>query len=81
MMKIVTKTKLSPQEAVRQAVEFFGPAGQGLEIKRHEPECAYLEGGGGGVEITACTEGKQTSLEIDSREWDYQVGEFIRKLH
>lgn len=81
MLKIATKTKLSPEEAVKRAVEFFGPDGYGLEIKNQSPDCAYFEGGGGGVEVTACAEEKRTSVVLESREWDYQVKEFIRKIH
>jgi len=81
MLKIGTKTKLSPEEAVKRAVEFFGPGGYGLEVKNQTPDCAYFEGGGGGVNVTACTEEKGTSVELESREWDYQVKEFIRKIH
>ncbi len=81
MLKIATKTKLSPEEAVKRAVEFFGPGGYGLEVKNQTPDCAYFEGSGGGVNVTACTEEKGTSVELESREWDYQVKEFIRKIH
>ncbi len=80
MLKIATKTKLSPEEAIKRAVEFFGPGGQGLKVKRQEPTCASFEGGGGGVAVTACAEGKGASVELESREWDYQVREFIRKI-
>jgi len=80
MLKIATKTKLSPEEAVKRAVEFFGPGGYGLKVMEQCPECASFEGGGGGVEVTACTEEKRTSVELFSREWDYQVKEFIRKI-
>ena len=81
MLKIATKTKLSPEEAIKKAVEFFGPGGYGLEVKEQSTECAYFEGGGGGVDVTACTEEKGSSVELLSREWDYQVKEFIRKIH
>lgn len=37
-------------------------------------------GCGGGVNVAACTEEKGTSVELESREWDYQVKEFIRKI-
>ena len=80
MLKIATKTKLSPEEAVKRAVEFFGPGGYGLKVMEQSTNCAYFEGGGGGVEVTACTEEKGTSVELISREWDYQVKEFIRKI-
>jgi hypothetical protein len=80
MLTIVTRTKLSPEEAIKRAVEFFGPGGYGLEVKEQSPECTHFEGGGGGVEITAWVEKKGTSVEVLSEEWDFQVKKFIRKI-
>jgi len=80
MLRIATRTKMSPEEAIKRAVEFFGPGGYGLEIKEQGPACAYFEGGGGGVEVTACAEEEGTSVEMESREWDYQVREFAGKI-
>ncbi len=81
MLNITTKTKLSPEEVVKQAVDFFGPNGYKLEVKEQSADCAYFEGGGGGVDVIACSEEKETSVEFTSREWDYQVKEFIGKIH
>ena len=81
MLKMATKTKLSPEEAINRAIKFFGPDGHGLEVKEQAPSCVYFEGGGGGIRVTACVEGKQTSVEMESREWDFQVKEFIGKIH
>jgi hypothetical protein len=80
MLKIAIKTKLGPEDAIKRAVEFFGPEGYGLKVKDQFPECAYFEGGGGGIEVTASSKGKRTSVELLSLEWDYQVKEFINKL-
>ena len=80
MLKIAAKTKLSPEEAIKRAVAFFGPGGYGLVVKNQQPNCASFEGSGGGVEVTACVEEKGTSVEIESREWDYQAREFVRKI-
>ena len=80
MLNLEVKTKLSPEEAVKRAVEFFGPGGYGLEIREQTETCAYFEGAGGGVDVTACTEEKGSSVEITSREWDYQVREFAGKI-
>ena len=80
MLRIATETKLSPEEAIKQAIEFFS-GNYGLEVKDQEPTHAYLEGGGGGIEIAAKTQDNKTSVEIVSREWDFQVKEFIRKIH
>ena len=80
MLKIATKTKLSPEDAIKRAVEFFGPNGYRLEVKVQLPDYASFEGGGGGIQVVAHVEGKETSVDIESREWDYQVKEFIGKI-
>ncbi len=80
MINLEVKSKLNPEEVVKRAVNFFGPKGYGLEIKEQSESCAYFEGGGGGVEVTTCLKENQTSVELQSREWDFQVKEFIDKI-
>ncbi len=80
MINLEVKSKLNPEEVVKRAVNFFGPKGYGLEVKEQSESCAYFEGGGGGVEVTACIKENQTSVELQSREWDFQVKEFINKI-
>jgi len=80
MLNIETTTKLSPEEAVKRAVKFFGPQGYGLEVKEEAPCCAEFQGGGGGVAVTATAKGKGATVSFESREWDYQVKEFIGKI-
>ncbi len=77
MIKMSAETKLKPEEVVRRAVNFFGPGGYGLEVKEQTSDYVCLEGGGGVVEVTASAEAKGTSVELVSREWDYQVKEFL----
>ena len=80
MLKMATKTKLSPEETIKRAVDFFGAGGYGLEVKEQDDTHACFEGGGGGVDVSACAEEKETSVELVSREWDYQIKEFIGKI-
>jgi hypothetical protein len=80
MLNIEAKTKMKPEEVIKRAVDYFGPKGLKLKVKQQSPDCAYFEGGGGGVDITVCREGKQTSVDFTSTEWDYQVKEFIGTL-
>jgi hypothetical protein len=80
MLRMATTTKLTPEEAIKQAVKFFGPEGYRLEIKDQSPTCAYFEGAGGQVEVTSCTDEKGTSVELVSQEWDYLAREFLRKI-
>lgn len=79
MLRIATKTKLSPEEVIKRAMEFFS-SGYGLKVVEHTPTSTYFEGSGGGVDVTTCAEEKMTSVELVSREWDYQVKEFISNM-
>ncbi len=80
MLRIATKTKLSPDDVVKKAVDYFGPNGYQLKVKDQTEGCVSFEGGGGGVEVTTCLEDEVTSVEFVSTEWDYQVKEFIGKI-
>ena len=53
MIRVATKTKMSPEEIIRQAIEFFGPEGYKLDIKEQTDSCVSFEGGGGSVDVVA----------------------------
>lgn len=80
MLKLSTRTKSRPEEIVKRALDFFGPGGYGLKVTEQTDTCAYFEGGGGGVSVTTCTDDKGTSVDLETREWEYQVQEFVRKI-
>jgi hypothetical protein len=79
-MRVVAKTRLNPEGAIKRAVAFFGPGGHGLTVTRQSAGYVCFEGGGGEVEVSAEAQGKGASLELVSREWDYQVKEFLCSL-
>jgi len=58
-------------------VAFFGPGGYGLAVENRTAGYVCFEGGGGTVEVSASAQGKGASLELVSREWDYQVKRFL----
>jgi len=80
MLNLSTKSRLKPEEVVKRAVRFFGPDGYGLEVTEQDKCCGQFEGGGGGVRVIASTEKNGSTVDIESREWDYQVKEFIDKI-
>ncbi len=81
MIKLVKKSKLSPEEAVKRAVKFFGPGGLGMTIKEQNPTCAYFRGVSESyVNVITCAEGKGSSIEVESREWDKETKEFMAKI-
>jgi hypothetical protein len=90
------ESKLSPAKVLEKAHEFFGPDGLGLEVKDQGEDCATFEGGGGHVFVQVCekgpalspsislrtsgVEGSGSEVELETREWDYQVKEFMGKI-
>ncbi|MBN1977945.1 MAG: hypothetical protein JW918_11140 [Anaerolineae bacterium] len=74
------ETKQSPEEAIKTAVAYFGEGGLGLKAEEQGPCCTYFEGGGGFVRITASGGEKQTTVDLETREWDYHVKQFVHKI-
>jgi hypothetical protein len=74
------ETKLSPEEAIKRAVAYFGEGGLGLEMSEQNPCCIYFTGGGGHVYVTASVGEKRTAVDLETREWDYHVRRFMRKI-
>ena len=76
------QTRLSPDEVIQKANQFFGDDGLGLEAYERSFCCAYFEGGGGYVLVTVEKEAddRKTSVELETREWDYDVQEFMGKI-
>lgn len=73
------ETRMTPADAIRNAVAYFGPGGLGLEVTQQETSCARFEGGGGHVYVTAVG-GEKTTVELETREWDYHVRRFMRDV-
>lgn len=75
-MRYGTETKLSTSEVLDKSAEYFGEGGLGLEVTSRDECCISLTGGGGHVTVTV-TEGDKTSIDVETREWDYQVKKFL----
>jgi hypothetical protein len=74
------ETKLSPEDAIERARAYFGEGGLGLELTERNPCCVYFEGGGGHVLVTGIMGEKKTTVELETREWDYHVKRFMREI-
>ncbi|MFO7850339.1 MAG: hypothetical protein R6V67_10295 [Spirochaetia bacterium] len=76
------KVKKDIEKVLEETRAFFGPGGEGLEITQDEPCCLSFSGGGGHVSVSVSNEQseKMTTLEIETREWDYQVRQFLKKI-
>ena len=81
MARYTKESKLEPEAVLRKAEEFFGAGGLGLQVIERNECCLSFEGSGGHVTVTAARcEPDKTEVDIETREWDYQVKEFMGKL-
>ena len=80
MIRITKETTYSTDEVMRRASDFFGPKGLGLEEKARNACCRCFEGGGGYVLITVIAGEGKRNVDIEAREWDYQVKKFLETI-
>jgi len=82
MLRMGKETKQSPQAVLDKAAAFFGPAGLGLTLHQRSEEFVAFQGGGGYVTVTATrtAEDDRTTVDLESREWDYPVRQFLGEI-
>ncbi len=78
-MRYSVETNLTPQDAIEEAIAYFGEEGLGLELVRQDPCCVYFEGGGGHVAVRADPD-REDAMELETREWDYHVRQFMKEI-
>jgi hypothetical protein len=78
-MRYQVTTPLTPREALEQALTDFGPSGLGLQILSQTNLSLVFQGGGGHIAVTA-EPGAMTTLEIETREWDSPVEQFMVRV-
>jgi hypothetical protein len=78
-MRYQVTTALTPREALERAITHFGPGGVGLKILSQNNLGLVFQGGGGYVAVTA-QPGAETTLELETREWDYAVQQFMAEV-
>ena len=80
MIRIAKQTRLKPPNVIERASKYFGEGGEGLEEKERNPCCISFEGAGGYVAVSVVDEDKHTTVDIETREFDYQVKRFLETI-
>lgn len=81
MARYSVETRESPEEVIQKAVGYFGGEGLGLSVGTEDPCCVTFEGGGGHVSVAASQEEEgRTTVELETREWDYHVKRFMAQV-
>jgi hypothetical protein len=76
-MRYGVSTKLPPEKVLEKAVDYFEKIG--LKIKSQDDKMVCLEGGGGEVTITVCSN-DETDVDIVTSQWDYHVKQFMQRI-
>jgi hypothetical protein len=79
-MRYEVVTDLTPRQALEQAIVEFGPGGRGLTLQSQANLRLVFQGGGGYIAITAHP-GTPMTLELETREWDYAVQQYMARVH
>jgi len=74
------ETGTSPEDVIARAKGYFGESGLGLSLVTEDACCVVFEGGGGHVSVTASDQENRTEVELETREWDYQVKQFMGQV-
>lgn len=80
MIRITKETKLTQAEILDRIYGFFGNGGLGLEEKEWDPCCIFFEGDGGYVRVTLTEKGNERIVDVEARELEYWVQQFMEKL-
>ena len=80
MIRIAKQTRLKSEEVIFKAVKFFGKAGSHLQEKERTACCVSFEGSGGYVAISVVEENKLRTVDVETREFEYQASRFIQML-
>lgn len=82
-MRYGADSKLSPEKVIDLASKHFAATSAGLKVSSRTENTLCLESEDGYVTITACksdVKGKKTHIELESREYDRQVTDFLKSL-
>jgi len=80
MIRIGKSTRLTATEIIDKAAAYFGDGGEGLAEKERGMCCVSFEGGGGYVAVSVTEDDKRRVVDVESREFEYQVKHFLNGI-
>ena len=80
VVRYEVKTQLTSQEIIERAIAHFGPAGVGLQLTAQRHLTLVFQGGGGHVAVTIQPGADDTTVDLETREWDYPVRQFMARI-
>ena len=82
-MRYSAESKLSQDKLIDLAAKYFTSESAGLKVSSKDSSSLCMEALEGFVTVSTCksdVKGRKTYLEIETREYDYQVTEFLKSV-
>jgi hypothetical protein len=80
MIRIAKTSRLTTDEIIRRASAFFGEGGEGLKQTSRQDCCVSFAGGGGHVAVFVVDDKTHRTVEVESREFEYQAKRFLESV-
>ena len=80
MIRIAKNTRLKPEDIIERASKYFGKGGQELTETQRNLCCISFEGIGGYVAVSVTEENNYRTVDVESREFEYQARQFLDKI-
>ncbi len=80
-MRYEVRTLREPADILARAVTHFGSEGTGLRVGSQTMFGVVFEGGGGYVAVLVRPDVEDTVVELETREWDFPVRQFMKAIH
>jgi hypothetical protein len=77
MLRISKQSRLNTDEILAKASGYFGKGGEGLDETERGGCCISFSGAGGYVTVTVCEQTNQREVDVETREFEYQVKKFL----
>jgi hypothetical protein len=80
MIRLSKSTRLAPEEILGRAAAYFGEGGEGLKTVERGSCCVSFAGGGGDVTVSVVDETTHRTVDVVSREFEYQAKRFLERV-
>jgi hypothetical protein len=80
MLRISKQSRLNTDEIIDKASGYFGKGGEGLDETGRGDCCISFSGVGGYVTVTISEQTSLREVDVETREFEYQVKRFLERL-
>ena len=80
MIRIEKTSRMTTDEIIHRACTFFGEGGEGLKQTSRQDCCVSFAGGGAHVSVFVAGENTHRTVEVESRELEYQAKRFLESV-